>query len=159
MFKKVRYTALRICLMLAFLQGCSSWSTDSDSDLRFAKTAFQSLAGGYSSAEQVIDWETFKSMGENIFKDYAALTNDMNKEGFRKSFIKSFSSSFQSSGGSADNMKNWRILEKDSTKTLVSNQAKLDLNIAANTAWLLFCLGSKLRGWQLHCFVQSRAQK
>jgi hypothetical protein len=118
MFKKVRYTALRICLMLFYLQGCSSWSTDSD--LRFANTAFQSLAGGYSSAEQVIDWETFKSMGENIFKDYAALTNDMDKEGFRKSFIKSFSSSFQSSGGSADNLKNWRILEKDSTKTLVA---------------------------------------
>ena len=57
---------------------------------------------------------------KNIFKDYAALTNDMDKEGFRKSFIKSFSSSFQSSGGNADNLKNWRILEEDSTKTIVA---------------------------------------
>ena len=104
--------------MLAFLQGCSSWWTDSD--LWFAETAFHLLAGGDSSAEQVIDWETFKSMGENIFKDYTALTNDMEKEGFRKSFIMSFSSSFHSSGGSVDNLKNWRILEEDSTRTLVA---------------------------------------
>ena len=102
----------------AILQGCSNWSADED--LRFAKTAFQSLAGGYSSAEKAIDWDTFKSMGNNVFEDYTALPNDLEKESFRKTFIMAFSSSFQSSGGSPDTLKNWRILNKDSSSTVVA---------------------------------------
>jgi hypothetical protein len=105
-------------ILPALLQGCSNWGTDAD--LRFAKTAFQSLANGYASAEKVIDWETFASMGETIAKDYGALPNDTEKEAFRKSFIMSFSTSFQSSGGSVDSMKNWRILDRDKTKTIVA---------------------------------------
>ncbi len=118
MAKKIQRVALRMSLMLALLQGCSSWGTDPD--LRFAKTAFQALAWGYNSAEKVIDWETFKSMGENISKDYIALPNDVEKQTFRKSFITAFCSSFKSSGGSPEAMKNWRILDKNSTGTTVA---------------------------------------
>jgi len=107
-----------LCMMLAVLQGCSGGGANADPE--FAKTAFQSLARGDSSAEEVIDWETFQSMGQNVGMIYIAMPNDTEKANFRKSFIAQFSSSFQSTGASADGLKNWRVQSKDSARTIIA---------------------------------------
>jgi hypothetical protein len=62
-------------IILAVLQGCSKASDKVDvssidnADVKFAKTAFFSMVNN-SGAGALIDWETFKAMGDDMGADY-----------------------------------------------------------------------------------------
>lgn len=120
---------LMFCLcLLAVLSSCShSGSAGSSStsgvvktDVDFAKDVFTSLANGDTAVENLIDWETFTSLGINVASQYNAQPNEAAKGGFRTGFITSFSKSFQATGARAESLTNWRVQSQDATKTVVA---------------------------------------
>ncbi|MBV9470731.1 MAG: hypothetical protein JOZ57_15940 [Abitibacteriaceae bacterium] len=126
--KQVCRLMFYLCLV-AIVTSCAnnSGSTGSSpnpgvakTDVDFAKDAFTRLANGDTAAENLIDWETFTSLGVNVGAQYNALPNEAAKGGFRTGFITSFSKSFQATGARAESLTNWRIQSQEAAKTVVA---------------------------------------
>jgi hypothetical protein len=100
-------------------------STVSSDDLNFARTAFLALVRGDNSAEDFIDWETFRVSDQNVGVMYLALPNDTERAGFRHGYLTQFSASFLRAAGtsSVDNFDNWRIASSDSVRYIVAVDA------------------------------------
>lgn len=104
--------------LLVALQGCSDGPPNAD--IQFAERGFQALARGDSITEEMIDWERFQVIGDNVGIVYVMMPNEAAKASFRKSFLAQFSASFQNSGASADSLKNWRVKGQDSARTVIA---------------------------------------
>lgn len=130
---KLPLVPLCICLMLVFIPGCSNNSGATGtgapvgkpqvtgkptaigkpkatvSDLDFARTAFKALAHGDTAARNLVDWDNFQAMGQNMGAVYKSLPDDKQRAAFRSSLVTSFSASFKKSGASAETLSNWRV--------------------------------------------------
>ena len=89
-------------------------------DLDLARKVLSSLAQGRESIQAVIDWPSFKAMGNDVGADYEKLPSERQKLYFRKAFVINFSLSFKASGGELRNYGNWRVYSRDKEKTIVA---------------------------------------
>jgi len=89
-------------------------------DVSFAKSTFESLARGDSSAHEKIDWAMFNSLGTNVGAEYVNIPTEQERADYRNAYITQFSSAFRERGGSVDNFTNWRVTFHDSQRTDVA---------------------------------------
>lgn len=94
--------------------------TESNADLSFARSAFESLARGEEGARESIDWTTLNSLGQNVGVAYVQIPSETEKVNFQKAFVSQFSASFREAGGSPDQFENWRVSHHDDLKTEVA---------------------------------------
>ena len=92
----------------------------SKGDLTFAKSTFESLARGDSTAMENIDWATLQSLGQNVGGSYVQIPSETEKVNFQKAFVTQFSASFREAGGSPDQFENWRVSYHDDLRTEVA---------------------------------------
>ncbi|WP_411827806.1 hypothetical protein [Luteolibacter sp. AS25] len=114
---KYLYLIIASAFAVAFT---SCKEADAEADASFAKSTFEALARGDSSAADNIDWETLNSLGTPVGSTYSAMQKEEDKAAFRKNFIAQFSSSFRDSGGKLEDFTNWRVTTHDDTHTEVS---------------------------------------
>ncbi|HVF55564.1 MAG TPA: hypothetical protein VM934_05390 [Pyrinomonadaceae bacterium] len=94
----------------------------SKGDVEFAREAFERLAGGDASAEEMVDWENLTALGMDVGAQYK-LAPEARRGAFRKEFLAGFSSSFKKSGGSASTARNWRVESSGGDKTVVATDS------------------------------------
>jgi hypothetical protein len=116
--------ALCCCLILASLPGCSPKEKEKEKesdlpDVGFAKRAFFSMVNG-SAAEGIIDWETFRAMGEDLGPKYRALATDAEKAAARKSFLAGFAVSTPNIRANPEAITNWRVKSETPSETVVA---------------------------------------
>lgn len=101
-------------LLLVFFDG-------SKSDLAICRQAFYGLTkGAYFSYDRHIAWERLQAVGTDVGAVYSLMPNDKERLNYRQAFFKSFAEGFRITGGRFEAFSNWRILEKDSQKTVVA---------------------------------------
>ena len=110
-----KYISFLILLCFFLFVECNS---NSDK-LEFAKTTMTELASGEYNVEDKIDWEIFYSNDLNVGLYYSAMPNEKERTDFRRNFISQFSSSYNRSGGNIDLLKDWKIKEENSSKTII----------------------------------------
>jgi hypothetical protein len=89
-------------------------------DVDFAREAIVLLAKGDPRVEEMIDWETFKTFGNDVGSAYSYMPGETAKAAFRKSFIASYSKPFVNSGETMEGLRNWEVESKDTTKAIVT---------------------------------------
>ena len=107
---------LSIAVLLSSLIGCAAREDPVD----FARGWFLSISSGDSSAEELIDWESFIALGYPVGMDYLAMPNEEEKALYRTGFVSQYAANFQKSGGSADAFTDWTVEFDDSARTVVS---------------------------------------
>ena len=107
-----------------------------DSDIAFTRRVLAELVNGRQSAEQAIDWPHFLALGSDIGADYSRFLIEPQRQYYRKAFIINFSMTFKNVGGQLNSFTNWRIYNRDNTKTVISC-------LALNNKALLFTLSKK----------------
>lgn len=94
--------------------------TEAATDIAFAKKALESLAGGDTAAEDLIDWETFWAGNVNVGRLYRAQVTEQAKADFRRSFIADFARGFRATGAIVVAASNWRIQSHDSGQSVIA---------------------------------------
>jgi hypothetical protein len=90
-------------------------------DVEFAKEVFQLLAEGDEAVEEMLDWEHMKVNGIlDVGAGYRNITEEDERDSFRKAFIKGYANNFNKSGGRVENLSNWREQSRDSSNTVVA---------------------------------------
>lgn len=108
-------------LALSLTVGCSA--PPPGSDTAFAKRAFEALTDGDSAAADMIDWDRFKAVGQDVGVVYRGMTDETEKSQFRTGFLVGFSKSFKGQGADASQLSNWRVLNENTSETVVSAEA------------------------------------
>jgi hypothetical protein len=122
--KKLMVFLIVLCGFL--LSGCGKSSTPAVytgpplNDIEFAKKVFQLLGDGDETAKSMIDWENLKMMGIDVGAMYRKTSGEAARDKETSEFIRGYSSSFKKSGGSVDNLSNWREQSRDATNTVVA---------------------------------------
>lgn len=117
---------LLIVLCGLLLSGCAKSSQQSVytgpplNDIEFAKKVFQLLGDGDEMVKSMIDWEHLKMMGVDVGAMYTKTSGDAARDKETSEFIRGYSRSFKGSGGSVDNLANWREQSRDATNTVVA---------------------------------------
>jgi hypothetical protein len=88
-------------------------------DTRFARATFEALARGDSKVSADIDWPVLTALDQNVGAVYVAFETPREKELFVEGFITQFATAFRESGGSVDDILNWRVESHDRQSTLV----------------------------------------
>ena len=89
-------------------------------DVQLCHKIFLGLLTGRQSVEEFMDWDHLKVIGLDVGALYSKLPDQKQKSDFRREFFRSLSRSFQMAGGRPQAYTNWRIKEKDSSKTIVA---------------------------------------
>ncbi len=116
------FLSVLLFLFLSLVSGCSN----NPDKIEFAKTTLTDLARGDYYVEDNIDWEIFYSNNLNVGLYYSSIQDEKERADFRRNFISQFSSSFNRSGGNIDLLKDWRIKEENSSKTVVQTVTPLN---------------------------------
>jgi hypothetical protein len=111
---------LLVCV-LTLVSACKETGTriDTAGDTRFARTTFEALARGDSKVSADIDWSVLTALDQNVGAVYVAFETPREKELFVEGFITQFATAFRESGGSVDDILNWRVESHDRQSTLV----------------------------------------
>lgn len=89
-------------------------------DIDFAREAVVLLAKGDPRVEEMIDWETFKTFGNDVGSTYSWMPGESGKAAFRKSFIESYSLPFRNAGETMEGLRSWEVESKDESRTIVT---------------------------------------
>lgn len=68
----------------------------------------------------MIDWETFKTFGEDVGSKYWYMPGESGKAAFRQSFIAGYSAAFREKGETMEGLSNWRVQSKEESRTVVT---------------------------------------
>lgn len=91
------------------------------SDLAICRQAFYGLTkGAYFSYDRHIAWERLQAVGTDVGAVYSLMPNDKERLNYRQAFFKSFAEGFRLTGGKFESFSHWRVLSKDSQKTVVA---------------------------------------
>ncbi|HEX5708113.1 MAG TPA: hypothetical protein VFX96_12500 [Pyrinomonadaceae bacterium] len=88
-------------------------------DTLFAETAFKSLTSGDSSAEWMVDWDSFRVADVDVGSQYRAMPGDTAKGAFRTSFISTFANSFKQTGAQLTDVSGWKEQSRAGDTTTV----------------------------------------
>jgi hypothetical protein len=86
----------------------------------FAREAIVLLVKGDPRVEEMIDWETFKTFGDDVGSKYWYIPGENGKAAFRKSFIGGYSAAFRERGETMEGLSNWRVQSKEESRTVVA---------------------------------------
>jgi hypothetical protein len=89
-------------------------------DIEYAKKVFQLLGDGDETVKSMIDWEHLNMMGIDVGALYTKTSGDAARDKETSDFIRGYSNSFKKSGGSVENLTNWREQSRDATNTVVA---------------------------------------
>lgn len=119
---KCKDFSVRLIYLLGLMAGFLIFSCrgTQNSEVRFAKETFESLARGDAEVAKKIDWPVFTAMGDNLGAAYVGLATEVERQRFITGFITQFATSFRESGGTVDSFTNWRVTFEDSQKTEVA---------------------------------------
>lgn len=130
-----------IVLCGLLLSGCSKSSSKQYvytgpqlNDIEYAKKVFQLLAEGDESVKAMIDWEHLKMMNIDVGAMYTKTSGDDARDKNVSDFIKGYSTSFKKSGGSIDNLSNWREQSRDAANTVVAADGQMGQHILITVA-------------------------
>lgn len=110
-------TLLLLPLFGLLITACNR--TGGDGDVRFARSAFESLVRGEEAVAADIDWKMLQSLGINVGAEYVSLQTEEERARFREAFITQFASSFQATGARAEDFTDWAVAEDDDVRTTV----------------------------------------
>lgn len=88
-------------------------------EIEFAREALRLLTEGDARVEEMIDWDNFVSLGDNLGTEYRR-ADDAARAQAREEYVKSFSSSFKEQGGAFDKFANWREASREPARTVVA---------------------------------------
>jgi PBP1b-binding outer membrane lipoprotein LpoB len=121
-----------IVLCGLFLSGCAKSSSKQYNytgpqlnDIDYAKKVFQLLADGDEAVKSMIDWEHLKMMNVDVGAMYTKTSGDDARDKNVTDFIKGYSTSFKKTGGSINNLSNWREQSRDATNTVVAADGQM----------------------------------
>lgn len=78
-----------------------------------AKSTFESFYTNNSRiSDSTIDWHSLRINGDEVGRDYMAITNDYDRAAFRKAQIIRLRTICSMKGWNIQNMKNWRIKDR-----------------------------------------------
>lgn len=89
-------------------------------DTDFAREAIVLLVKGDPRVEEMIDWETFKTFGDDVGSKYWYMPGESAKAAFRQSFIGGYSAAFRDRGETMEGLSNWRVQSKEELRTVVT---------------------------------------
>lgn len=88
-------------------------------EVEVARETFRLLAEGDARVAEMIDWDNFVSLGDNLGAEYRK-ADDAERAEARDEYVKGFSSSFKEAGGAFDKIENWREASREPTRTVVA---------------------------------------
>ena len=94
--------------------------TIGEPDLSFGRSVFYGLIKGNESVKKLIDWDSFKAIGQDLGANYSKLPSAREKEWYKKSFIINCSLGFQSVKGLPGSFINWRLRRSDNQTAVVA---------------------------------------
>jgi hypothetical protein len=114
-------SCLFVCVLSLVLPACKETRSKMETagDTRFAQSTFEALARGDSKVADDIDWPVLTALDQNVGAVYVAFETPGEKENFIEGFITQFATAFRESGGSVDEITNWRVESHDRQRTIV----------------------------------------
>jgi hypothetical protein len=120
--KTIPFLASALMLPAALVCSCEKtrMKVQTLGDASFARETFQSLAKGDLAVSDSIDWKTLHALGQNVGVVYVTMASEEDQRRFREGFITQFAASFQAAGGKVEDFVDWKVVEHDATRTLVT---------------------------------------